>query len=81
MTTILDFAVVTVPLTLAVLALLVLGRRHIHGQMKEIVEAAQARGAPRSQHAIVLKAAEACTREAPSFAEYPPMQDTASQAS
>jgi len=81
MTTILDFAVVTVPLTLAVLALLVLGRRHIHGQMKEIAEAAQARGAPRSQHAIVLKAAEACTREALLSLEDPQMQAAASQAS
>jgi hypothetical protein len=52
MTTILDFAFVAVPLTLAVLALLVLGRRHIHGQMAQIAVAAKARAAARSEQTV-----------------------------
>ncbi|HET7239393.1 MAG TPA: hypothetical protein VFI76_10210 [Terrimicrobiaceae bacterium] len=43
--TILDFAVIAAPLTLAALALLFFGRRHIYRQMDDIAEAAKARSA------------------------------------
>ena len=40
--TILDFAVIAAPLTLAALALLFFGRRHIYRQMDDIAAAANA---------------------------------------
>ena len=63
MTTVFEFTVVAVPLTLAVLALLVLGRKHIHGQMVQIAEAVEARAVARSQRATALNATEAHTFE------------------
>jgi hypothetical protein len=80
MTTTLDFAVVAVPLTLAVLALLVLGRRHIHGQMERMAETAEARAVARSQRAVASNAAKACACETPVPLEDLHMQDTTSQA-
>jgi hypothetical protein len=41
--TILEFAVIAAPLTVAALALLFFGRRHIYRQMDEIAVAAKAR--------------------------------------
>jgi hypothetical protein len=78
MTTILDFAFVAVPLTLAVLALLVLGRRHIHGEMERIAETAEARTAAHSQRAVASNSAQAC--EAPVPLDDLHMQDATFQA-
>ncbi|MEO8350747.1 MAG: hypothetical protein ABI680_03395 [Chthoniobacteraceae bacterium] len=64
MTTTLDFAVVELPLCLAVLALLVFGRRHIHEQMEQIAEMAKAGAATRSRRAVTSNAAKPCTCEA-----------------
>jgi hypothetical protein len=50
MNTILDFAVIAGPLTLAGLAVLFFGRRHIYRQMDQIAEAAKARSSTRSRH-------------------------------
>lgn len=80
MTTTLDFAIVTVPLTLAVLALLVLARRHIHGQMEQIAAAAEARAAARSQRAVASNAAKTCACDAPVPLEDLHMQGATSQA-
>jgi hypothetical protein len=78
MITILDFAIAAVPLTLATLALLVLGRDHIHGQMELIAETAQARADARSQRAVAANAAN--SRETPVPLEDLHMQDATSQA-
>ena len=72
MTTTLDFAVIAVPITFAAVALLVLGRRHIHGQMEQIAKEAQARAAARSRREV-----GACEAEIP--LEVPLMTDTARQ--
>lgn len=77
MTTILEFAVVAVPLFLAVLAVLVLGRRHIDGQMKQIAEAAEARAAARAVRVARSNAAGASSDKALGALDAPPMADTA----
>jgi hypothetical protein len=59
MTTNLDFLVVAVPVTLAVVTLLVFGSRHIHGQMERIAETAEARSAARPQRAFASNSAQA----------------------
>lgn len=41
MTTILEFAIIAIPLTAVVAAMLCFGRKHIHRQMDEIAEAAK----------------------------------------
>lgn len=80
MTTILDFAIVTVPLTLAALALLILGRRHIHGQMEQIAAAAEARAAARSERVVASNAAKPWTGKSLRPLEDLHMQDAMSQA-
>jgi hypothetical protein len=67
MTTTSDFAIIAVPLTLAVLALLVLGRRHIHGQMEQIAAAAGTRAAARNTRPVASNATtpRACVTTVP----------------
>jgi hypothetical protein len=60
--TFLDFAVIAAPLTLAALALLFFGRRHIYRQMDDIAEAAKARSSTRS---CPQNGAEACSCDSP----------------
>ncbi|MEP6673097.1 MAG: hypothetical protein ABJF10_28305 [Chthoniobacter sp.] len=64
MTSIFDFAV-AIPLTLAALALLYLGRGHIHGQMEQIAEKAKSREAERARRAAILNGINCCECESP----------------
>lgn len=78
MTTLSAVAIVAVPPSLALLALLVFDRRHIHGQMEQIAEAAEARAAARSQRAIASNSAQSFGVRVALEAQH--MQDATSQA-